>query len=100
MQTKPDSVGTAFVPSDDALTDEALVVRARDNDPSAFELLMRRHNQRVYRVVRSVLRDPAEVEDVMQQAYLLAFVHLDQFEGAARWSTWLAASPSTRLWQE
>src|SRR5882757_5692042 len=72
-----------------AVTDELLVERARAKDLTAFELLMRRHNQRVYRVVRSVLRDPAEIEDVMQQAYLSAFVHLDQFEGAARWSTWL-----------
>jgi len=70
-------------------TDEQLVERARANDLTAFELLMRRHNQRVYRVVRSVLRDPAAIEDVMQQAYLAAFTHLDQFEGAARWSTWV-----------
>ncbi len=89
MQTQPELVGTSAVQSNDLLTDEALVVRARDGDPSAFELLMRRHNQRVYRVVRSVLRDSAEVEDVMQQAYLLAFMHLDQFQGTARWSTWL-----------
>jgi RNA polymerase sigma-70 factor (ECF subfamily) len=65
------------------------VERARANDATAFELLMRRHNQRVYRVVRSVLQDPAEIEDVMQQAYLQAFLHLDQFGGTARWSTWV-----------
>jgi len=69
--------------------DEALVERARRGDSAAFELLMRRHNQRVYRVVRSVLRDAGDVEDVMQQAYLSAFVHLDQFAGHARWSTWV-----------
>jgi RNA polymerase sigma-70 factor (ECF subfamily) len=50
---------------------------------------MRRHNQRVYRVVRSILRDGAEIEDVIQQAYLQAFQHLDQFGGNARWSTWV-----------
>src|SRR5262245_7633215 len=50
---------------------------------------MRRHNQRVYRVVRSVLRDADEIEDVVQQAYLQAFLHLDQFEETARWSTWV-----------
>jgi RNA polymerase sigma-70 factor (ECF subfamily) len=70
-------------------SDEALVERARGRDAVAFELLMRRHNQRVYRVVRSVLRDPDEIEDVMQQAYVQAFLHLDQFEGHARWSTWV-----------
>jgi RNA polymerase sigma-70 factor (ECF subfamily) len=70
-------------------TDESLVARARARDGAAFELLMRRHNQRVYRVVRSLLRDPDEVEDVIQQAYLQAFLHLDQFGGNARWSTWV-----------
>jgi len=70
-------------------TDEALVQRARARDGAAFELLMRRHNQRVYRVVRSLLRDADEIEDVIQQAYLQAFLHLDQFGGNARWSTWV-----------
>src|SRR5580765_828026 len=70
-------------------TDAALVSRARARDGSAFELLMRRHNQRVYRVVRAVLRDDDEIEDVIQQAYMQAFLHLDQFGGNARWSTWL-----------
>lgn len=71
------------------LGDDALVARARAGDPTGFELLMRRHNQRVYRVVRAVLRDDADVEDVMQQAYLAAFAHLDQFAGTAQWSTWV-----------
>ena len=70
-------------------TDEKLVERARAHDGAAFELLMRRHNQRVYRVVRSILRDVDEIEDVIQQAYLQAFTHLDQFGGNARWSTWV-----------
>jgi RNA polymerase sigma-70 factor (ECF subfamily) len=70
-------------------SDETLVERARAGDAVAFELLMRRHNQRLYRVVRSVLRDPDEIEDVMQQAYVQAFLHLDQFAGHARWSTWV-----------
>ncbi len=69
--------------------DEALVARARAHDVSAFAQLMKRHNERVYRVVRSVLRNRTEIEDVMQGAYLAAFVHLDQFEGAALWSTWV-----------
>jgi len=72
-----------------APTDAALVDRARAGDLAAFELLMRRHNRRVYRTIRSVLREGAEIEDAMQDAYLAAFTHLDQFEGASRWSTWL-----------
>ena len=48
-----------------------------------FEVLMRRHYQRVYRVVRAVMNEEADVEDVMQQAYINAFTHLHQFRGAS-----------------
>ena len=61
----------------------------RAGDAALYELLMRRHNQRLYRAIRAVLRGDREVEDVMQQAYLNAYLHLDQFRGAARFSTWL-----------
>jgi RNA polymerase sigma-70 factor, ECF subfamily len=54
-----------------------------------FELLMRRYNERVYRAVRAIVRDEQEAEDVMQQAYVNAFIHLRQFNGSARFSTWL-----------
>jgi RNA polymerase sigma-70 factor, ECF subfamily len=50
---------------------------------------MRRHNQRVYRAIRSILRDDSESEDVMQEAYVRAYEHLSQFEGRAQFSTWL-----------
>jgi RNA polymerase sigma-70 factor (ECF subfamily) len=50
---------------------------------------MRRHNQRVYRAARAVIKDETEVEDVMQQAYINAFTHLDQFEERSEFSTWL-----------
>lgn len=70
-------------------TDEEIAQRVREGETALFEVLMRRYNQRVYRAVRSILRDEAEVEDVMQQAYVLAFTHLAQFEGSARFSTWL-----------
>jgi len=71
------------------LSDEEVVARVRGGDSAFFEVLMRRNNQRLYRTVRAVLRDEAEAEDVMQQAYLSAFAHLDQFAGEARFSTWL-----------
>lgn len=69
--------------------ENVLLERARGRDVLAFELLMRRNNQRVYRVVRSIIKEASEIEDVMQQAYLQAFTHLDQYSGAAQWSTWL-----------
>jgi len=72
-----------------APSDENLAAQARSGDPAAFELLMRRNNRRVYRMVRSVLRDGPEVEDAMQEAYVSAFTHLDQFQGASSFPTWL-----------
>ena len=50
---------------------------------------MRRHNQRLYRTARAIVRDEAEAEDVMQQAYVNAYTHLGQFTGRARFATWL-----------
>jgi RNA polymerase sigma-70 factor, ECF subfamily len=71
------------------LSDSEVVARIRAGDRSLFEILMRRHNQRVYRVVRAVVKDEADVEDVMQQAYINAFTHLHQFEERSQFSTWL-----------
>src|SRR5438128_103240 len=72
-----------------ALSDMEIVARIRGGDGALFEILMRRHNQRVYRVVRAVVKDEADVEDVMQQAYINAFTHLHQFEERSQFSTWL-----------
>jgi RNA polymerase sigma-70 factor, ECF subfamily len=69
--------------------DEEIVRRILHGDLALFELLMRRHNQRVYRAIRSILRDDCESEDVMQDAYVRAYEHLAQFEGRAQFSTWL-----------
>ena len=71
------------------LTDLEIVRRVLDGDTPLFELLMRRHNERVYRTARAIVRNENEAEDVMQQAYVNAFTHLSQFHGTARFSTWL-----------
>lgn len=71
------------------LDDLALVERARSRDGSAFRLIMQRNNRRLYRVAFGVLGDDAEAEDVVQEAYVRAFVHLETFRGDARISTWL-----------
>ncbi|HET6437624.1 MAG TPA: RNA polymerase sigma factor [Anaeromyxobacter sp.] len=71
------------------LSDTEIVARVRAGDVPLFEILMRRHNARLYRVVRSVLRDEDEAEDAMQQAYLRAYRSLGQFEGLSSFSTWL-----------
>ena len=73
----------------ESLTDEEIVARVRDGDRALFELIMRRHNERIYRTIRSILRNESEVEDAMQQAYVDAYEHLGDFAGRARFSTWL-----------
>jgi RNA polymerase sigma-70 factor (ECF subfamily) len=72
-----------------ALSDADLLARIRAGESGLFALLMRRYNQRLYRAARSILRDEAEAEDALQQAYLNAFRNLDQFAERASFSTWL-----------
>ena len=71
------------------LKDEEVVAQVRAGNAALFEILMRRHNQRVYRAARAILGNDTEAEDVMQEAYVRAFTHLDQFENRAKFSTWL-----------
>ncbi len=70
-------------------TDEEIVARVRAGDAALFEILMRRHNPRLYRAIRGIIADEAEVEDVMQQAYLRAYTALDGFAGLSSFATWL-----------
>ena len=81
--------GMVHEASSSGLTDAELVERVRGGETALFEVLMRRHNQRVYRTARAIVKDEAEAEDVMQQAYINAFLHLNQFEKRAQFSTWL-----------
>ena len=70
-------------------TDEEVVARVCAGDTQMFEILMRRYNQRLFRAVRAILQNDADAEDAVQQAYLNAYLHLAQFEGRAKFSTWL-----------
>jgi RNA polymerase sigma-70 factor (ECF subfamily) len=71
------------------LSDEEVVARVLAGETGMFEIIMRRHNQRLYRVARAILRNDGEAEDVMQDAYVRAYEHLDQFAGRSKFSTWL-----------
>ena len=71
------------------LTDAEVIERVLAGDTGLYELLMRRYNQRVYRAVRAVLRDDAEAEDVMQEAYVRAYQYLPRFEQRASFCTWV-----------
>jgi RNA polymerase sigma-70 factor, ECF subfamily len=70
-------------------SDEEVVERVLEGETTMFEIVMRRHNQRLYRVARSILRNDSEAEDVMQDAYVRAYEHLAQFAGRAKFATWL-----------
>lgn len=72
-----------------ALPDEQVVGRILGGQTELFEVLMRRHNERLYRAARAIVRDEREAEDVMQQAYVNAYAHLRQFDGRSKFSTWL-----------
>jgi RNA polymerase sigma-70 factor (ECF subfamily) len=70
--------------------DVDLVRRAIARDGDAFRLIMQRYNQRLYRIARSILRNDGEAEDVVQEAYVRAFTHLDSFRGDSSLATWIS----------
>ena len=72
-----------------SLDDAAIVRRVIAGEKQLFELLLRRYNQTLYRVIRSYLKDADEIKDAMQNAYLKAFDKLSQFRGDATFATWL-----------
>lgn len=82
-ESRSAQVAAASVPDWD------LVNRARLGDPVAFELIMRRHNQRLFRLTRSILKDGHETEDVIQATFVRAFQKLDTFTGPQGFSAWL-----------
>jgi RNA polymerase sigma-70 factor (ECF subfamily) len=73
-------------PSDDA----ELVRRALTRDDTAFRTIMERHNRRLYRIARGILRNDSEAEDVVQEAYVKAFTSLGGFRGDSGLATWLS----------
>ena len=69
--------------------DAQLAARAGRGDTAAFETLMRRHNRTLFRTARAILRDDAEAEDALQEAYLQAYHALPGFRAEARFTTWM-----------
>src|SRR5512134_3294756 len=84
------AVKTAIRPEvAERLTDTELIERTRSGDMRALEALMRVHNRTLYRTARAILRDDAEAEDAVQEAYLQAYRKLGTFRGESKLSTWL-----------
>lgn len=80
----------ATPPSPTALPDLLLVERARGKEIRAFETLMRRYNQRLFRIARSIVPDADIAETVVQEAYLLAFSDIERYEPTGKFGAWLA----------
>jgi RNA polymerase sigma-70 factor (ECF subfamily) len=75
--------------SDPSLDDAELARRIAGHDEAAFEVVMRRNNGALYRVARAILKNDADAEDVLQEAYLSAYRHMAEFRADAKLSTWL-----------
>ena len=82
--------GVEPAPGATALPDLLLVERARGKEIRAFETLMRRYNQRLYRIARSIVPDQDIAEMVVQEAYLLAFSDIERYEPTGKFGAWLA----------
>lgn len=72
------------------LPDRQVVDRVLQGDGASFELIMRRHNRRLYRIARGILRNETEAEDAVQAAYVRAFEKLEEYRGTGPFSAWLA----------
>jgi RNA polymerase sigma-70 factor (ECF subfamily) len=70
------------------LDDRDIIARVLAGDRAVFEVLVRRHNQRLFRAARAITRSDIDAEDVLQQAWLGVYRHLDQFRGEASFPTW------------
>jgi RNA polymerase sigma-70 factor, ECF subfamily len=76
------------VPSFGEPTDREIVERVRAGNRADFELLVRRHNQRLFRAARAVTRSDVDAEDVLQQTWMLVYRNLAKFRGDSMFSTW------------
>jgi RNA polymerase sigma factor (sigma-70 family) len=73
----------------EAIDDAGIITQILDGDRERYAVLMRKYNQRLYRVAKGYLKDEAEIEDMMQDAYVKGFLNLGKFEQRSQFSTWI-----------
>lgn len=71
------------------LSDDHIIEAILKGEKQKYALLMRKYNQRLFRICKGYIRDEAEIEDVMQDAYVKAFLNLNKFEKRSQFSTWI-----------
>src|SRR5690606_36398991 len=76
-------------PMDHSLGEPLIINRILGGEKELYEILVRRNNQKLYRVIRAYLKDDAEIEDAMQDSYIKAYTKLYQFKLDSSFSTWL-----------
>lgn len=82
-------VSAISLASNPDVSDEQIISRVLGGERDIYEVIVRRHNVKLYRVAKGILKDETEIQDVMQEAYLKAFEKLYQFKGKSSFSTWL-----------
>src|ERR1700735_5130232 len=83
-----DELGVIVASTGDAAGDEELVAAAKGGDDLAFETIVKRHWQRIFRIAVRYTRSREDAEDIVQQTFQRAFIHLLGFEGSSSFSTW------------
>ncbi|MGE5681475.1 MAG: RNA polymerase sigma factor [Bacillota bacterium] len=71
------------------LSDEEIIQKVLTGDKNSYEVIMRRYNQRLFRIGHAYLQDEVDIEDAIQSSYIKAYEQLERFENRAKFSTWL-----------
>jgi RNA polymerase sigma-70 factor (ECF subfamily) len=71
-----------------SLSDDEVVDRVRCGETGLYELLMRRYNQRLFRMIRSLITNDSDAEEILQETWVRVYEHLNQFEGRSSFATW------------
>jgi RNA polymerase sigma-70 factor (ECF subfamily) len=90
MNLKTVTAKKITVKAESTEADSEIITRVLDGNVAAFEIIMRRYNQRLFRIARSILKDEHEAMDAVQEAYVKAYYQLDKFNGPDGFASWLS----------